>query len=72
MTHAGVWAAIDKIADQMGKSRSGLAKYCGLDATAFNQSKRWTPYGKPRWPSTHTLAKVISSCGMSDDEFFRL
>lgn len=56
----------------MGLSCSGLAKVCGLDPTAFNKSKRWTQYGKPRWPSANTLAKVISAAGMSDDEFFRI
>lgn len=71
MTHASVWARIDKVAAAMGLSRSGLAKMCGLDPTAFNKSKRCTPYGKPRWPSANTLAKVISVSGMADDEFFR-
>lgn len=72
MTHSGVWSKIDKIAATMGLSCSGLAKVCGLDPTAFNKSKRWTQYGKPRWPSANTLAKVISAAGMSDDEFFRI
>ncbi len=72
MTHASIWMAIDKLAAIQGKSCSGLAKSCGLDATAFNKSKRWTPYGKPRWPSGNTISKLIQVSGMTDEEFFSL
>lgn len=71
MTHAAIWEKIDKVAHDLGVSSSGLAKICGLDPTTFNKSKRQTPYGKPRWPSANTLAKIISATGMSDEEFFR-
>ncbi len=72
MTHKGTWAAVDKIAEIMGMTRSGFAKLCGLDATAFNLSKRWTRYGQPRWLSSQTIAKVITTAGITDDEFCRL
>lgn len=57
MTHHNIWAAVDKIADKMGLSISGLAKACGMDPTAFNKSKRTSKYGKPHWPSGNTLSK---------------
>ncbi len=72
MTHDGTWAAFDKIAARLGLSVSGLAKGCGLDATAFNKSKRWTRYGKPRWPSTGTVAKVIAYANITAEEFIEL
>ena len=69
MTHSHVWAAIDKIAAQMGLSSSGLAKACGLDPTAFNKSKRISKYGKPHWPSGNTLSKIAEFAKLSPEEF---
>jgi DNA-binding phage protein len=57
--HKQIWAAIDAIAEGRGMSVSALAKSAGLDATAFNRSKRFGPYGRERWPSTEALAKVL-------------
>lgn len=50
-----IWAAIEKIADMRGLTPSGLAKLAGLDAPAFNKSKRVKRNGV-RWPSTETPA----------------
>lgn len=58
-THDDIWAAIDRLAEAHGLSPSGLARQAGLDATAFNRSKRISPNGKPRWPSTESLAKIL-------------
>ena len=55
--HGEIWIAIDRLANVMGYSTSGLAKKAGLDPTAFNKSKRMSPEGKPRWPSTESLSK---------------
>ncbi len=72
MTHTGIWAAVDKVAEIMGLTPSALARRCGMDATAFNKSKRCTTYGQPRWPSSQTIAKIIETAGVSEDEFFRM
>jgi len=48
LTHSKVWNAIDALARRYGLSASGLAKRAGLDATAFNRSKRVTGEGRPR------------------------
>ena len=53
-------------------SASGLAKRAGLDSTAFNKSKRQSADGRPRWPSTESLAKIIEATDSSLDEFFSL
>lgn len=61
-THDHVWRAIDALAKRAGWSASHLAVASGLDATAFNPSKRRSPLsGKPRWPSLETLAKVLAA-----------
>jgi phage repressor protein C with HTH and peptisase S24 domain len=60
-THKQIWAAIDAIAEAQGMSVSALAKSAGLDATAFNRSKRFGRYGRERWPSTESLAKVLKA-----------
>lgn len=72
MTHLGVWAAIDALAANCGKSRSGMAKACGMDATTFNPSKRFDKYGKPRWPSSQTMSKVIKFANVTGEEFGKL
>lgn len=58
--HDDIWRAIDRLAAHHGYSASGLARQAGLDPTSFNRSKRFSPEGKPRWPSTESLAKILS------------
>jgi phage repressor protein C with HTH and peptisase S24 domain len=68
-SHKQVWAAIDTIAERYGFSASGLAKKSGLDPTSFNPSKRHGPDGRPRWPTTESIAKVLDASGASVEEF---
>ena len=72
LTHGKIWSAIDALARRYGLSPSGLAKRAGLDATAFNRSKRVTPEGRARWPTTESLAKVLAATGDSVEEFVDL
>lgn len=72
LSHERVWAAIDALAARYSLSASGLAKRAGLDSTAFNKSKRQSADGRPRWPSTESLAKVIEATNSSLDELFSL
>jgi len=72
LSHDRVWAAIDALAERYSLSASGLAKRAGLDSTAFNKSKRQSSDGRPRWPSTESLAKIIEATGASLDEFMAL
>lgn len=72
LSHDRVWAAIDALAERHSLSASGLAKRAGLDSTAFNKSKRASADGRPRWPSTESLAKVIEATNSSLDEFLGL
>lgn len=72
LSHERVWAAIDALAERYSLSPSGLARRAGLDSTAFNKSKRRSADGRPRWPSTESLAKIIEATGASLDEFLRL
>jgi phage repressor protein C with HTH and peptisase S24 domain len=72
LTHGKIWTAIDALARRYGLTPSGLARRAGLDATAFNPSKRMTVEGRPRWPTTESLAKVLAATGASVDEFVDL
>lgn len=72
LSHERVWAAIDALAERYSLSASGLARRAGLDSTAFNKSKRLSADGRPRWPSTESLAKVIDATNSSLDEFLEL
>jgi phage repressor protein C with HTH and peptisase S24 domain len=71
-THADIWRALDRLAVTFGYSPSGLARKAGLDPTTFNKSKRVSGDGKPRWPSTESIAKVLAVTGMTMSEFFTL
>ncbi|MEQ1951823.1 helix-turn-helix transcriptional regulator [Mesorhizobium sp. CN2-181] len=71
-SHERVWAAIDALAERNSLSASGLAKRAGLDSTAFNKSKRRSADGRPRWPSTESLAKIIEATSSSIEEFIDL
>lgn len=72
LTHTQIWAAIDRLAEKSGLSASGLAKRAGLDPTTFNKSKRITPDGRPRWPSTESVAKILSATNTTIDHFVGL
>jgi phage repressor protein C with HTH and peptisase S24 domain len=69
LSHEAIWAAIDTLARINGLSPSGLARRAGLDATAFNRSKRNNADGRPRWPSTESLARILDVTGCSLAEF---
>lgn len=61
LTHNAIWRGIDLLAAKNQLSASGLAKRAGLDPTTFNKSKRTTKQGKPRWPSTESLSKILDA-----------
>ncbi len=72
LTHKGIWHAVDALAARHGLSPSGLAKKAGLDPTTFNVSKRVSREGKPRWPSTESVAKILEATSSSLGEFVGL
>ncbi|MFB9268263.1 S24 family peptidase [Bradyrhizobium erythrophlei] len=72
LTHAQVWAALDRLAERAGLSPSALAKRSGLDPTTFNRSKRVTGDGRERWPSTESVSKALAATNTSIDTFVQL
>src|SRR5712691_1181636 len=72
LTHAQIWTALDRLAARAGLSASGLAKKAGLDPTTFNKSKRITPDGRQRWPSTESVAKSLAATGTGIGTFVQL
>lgn len=49
-----------------------MARQAGLDPTTFNKSKRTGGDGKPRWPSTESLSKVLNMLGVSFEDFAQM
>lgn len=72
LRHADIWHALDRLAFKHGLTASGLARKAGLDPTTFNKSKRASPEGKLRWPSTESVSKVLTATGASIAEFVNL
>jgi len=72
LSHERVWAAIDALASRHGMTASGLARKAGLDATSFNRSKRVSPEGRERWPSTESISKILKATGATLEDFLRL
>ena len=72
LTHDQIWTALDRLAERAGLSASGLAKRAGLDPTTFNKSKRITPDGRERWPSTESVSKALAATNSSIDTFVQL
>ncbi|QIB34456.1 S24 family peptidase [Ancylobacter pratisalsi] len=72
LTHAQIWRAIDRLAQRHGMSVSALAKRAGLDATTFNRSKREQADGRPRWPSTESVAKILAATSTNLDDFMEM
>ncbi len=69
LSHRAIWDGIDALARRQGHSVSALAKLAGLDATAFNVSKRISKDGRERWPSTESISKILEATGESFDSF---
>lgn len=69
LSHRAVWDGIDALARRHGLSVSALAKLAGLDATAFNVSKRVSKDGRERWPSTESISKILEATGDGFDAF---
>ena len=69
LSHRAIWDGIDALARRHGHSVSALAKLAGLDATAFNVSKRVSKDGRERWPSTESISKILDATGESFDSF---
>jgi phage repressor protein C with HTH and peptisase S24 domain len=72
LTHEQIWTALDRLAARALLSPSGLARRAGLDPTTFNKSKRITPDGRERWPSTESLAKALAAADASIETFVQL
>ena len=72
MNHDEVWNAIERFAGERCMSCSRLARQSGLNATTFNRSKRWSKEGQPRWPSTQSIAKILSSTGADISDFVKV
>lgn len=69
LSHRSIWDGIDALARRHGVSVPALAKLAGLDATAFNLSKRVSKDGRERWPSTESLSKILDATGETLDSF---
>ena len=69
ITHNDIWGAIDEMAHKQHISPSRLAINSGLNATTFNKSKRCDAFGKSRYPSFATIAKILNTSNMSMTEF---
>lgn len=72
LTHQQVWSAIDQLAARHGYSASGLARAAGLDPTTFNKSKRFNADGRPRWPNTESIARILAVTGANMSDFMSL
>ena len=72
LTHSQIWNALDRLAERCKLTPSGLAKKSGLDPTTFNKSKRITPEGRPRWPSTESVAKSLAATSTKVETFMSL
>jgi phage repressor protein C with HTH and peptisase S24 domain len=72
LTHAQIWNALDRLAARNNMTASALAKKAGLDPTTFNKSKRITPEGRSRWPSTESVAKALAATNTKVETFVTL
>lgn len=69
MQHGDIWRGLDELAARFGLSTSGLARLAGLDATAFNKSKRQSKDGRLRWPTTESISRVLAAVNVDFAEF---
>ena len=70
--HDIIWEVVEEIAEQRGVSLSRLAVTAGLDATAFNPSKRLANGGLPRFPAMTTMLAVLKVTGLTWYDFAKI
>lgn len=67
--HRDIWRGLDLLAHRFSISTSAMARRAGLDPTTFNKSKRNSGDGKPRWPGTESLSKVLDAMNVDFEDF---
>jgi len=67
-THEQIWRVIDRLAEREKLSLSALAQKADLSPSIFNRSKRFRKDGQQRWPSTESLADVLSATATDPSE----
>lgn len=70
--HRDIWLGLDRLAERFDTTPSAMARQAGLDPTTFNKSKRHSHGGKPRWPSTESLSKVLAVMNVDFEGFAQL
>ncbi|MBD5391750.1 hypothetical protein HDR66_03010 [bacterium] len=71
MTHTEIWNAIDAFVESQQMSCARMARFSGLNSTTLNKSKRRTRDGKDRWPSMHSIAKMLDASNLYMMDFAR-
>jgi phage repressor protein C with HTH and peptisase S24 domain len=69
MKQEDVWRGIDILANEVGITPSRLAKMSGLDQAVFSIARRERGDGSLRWPSMHSLAKVLETTDLTIGDF---
>ncbi len=72
LRHRDIWRAIDRLAAEHGLSVSDLARRAGLDPATFGRSRRANRDGRPRWPGTESIAKILAATGADFAHFAAL
>lgn len=72
LTYEEIWHGIEQLAQRQGISLSALATKAGLDPTSFNKSKRLSPDGRKRWPSTESMNKLFEATNITIYEFMEM
>src|SRR4030088_2459801 len=72
LTHDQIWTALDRLGAGAGLSPSRVAKPSRPAPPTFKKSKRVTPDGRERWPSTESVSKALTATSSSIDTFVQL
>lgn len=66
-----IWSAIDRYVAH-DPTVSAPAHRAGLDPTTFNRSKHFAAEGRPRWPSTGRIARILPAPQTDIERFIAL
>lgn len=68
-THAAVWAALDELIARKGMTIADVSRAAMGHRRAFKPSCRRDANGKPIWPNTQSVSRVLSALNVSFVEF---
>lgn len=70
--HEAAMYVLKEMIEETGISKARFCRQHGIDSSLFNPSRCTNPDGKPHWPTTGTISKVLKATKKSWTEYGKM